>query len=160
MYLGKHKDEQEILAEEQVNRGYDLLQELINFHYRAVHNVVLVIGTGTFALSISFIGYIRETPEHPELLIASWVLLALTLVLKTSSHMLGSKIAEDAQSLLVEYRDAGYFSSIPNFDPLNPTNRKIDDLRTRREWIDCLTLIALALAIIFLIIFASVNLIK
>ncbi len=156
MYVGPYKDQQELQAEKAIQDSHNLYQELKNYHYRSIHNIIFAIGTGTFVLSISFIGNLSSPLEIPLVLVASWFLLVCSIVLKIYSHQLAQHIASLCQTVLEEHIMKGY--SNPNFNVNNPTSPEIEKLEKKRGEVDNLTLIFIGFGIFALLLFASANL--
>lgn len=155
---GEIRHELRKYQEGRVQKEEAAYQEIKNYHYRSILYTTLFIGTGTFVLSISFIGSITNVLVWPWALIAAWVLLVLSIASGIISHWLGVKITERVQDLLDNYRNSGYTDPKPDWDMDADNDKEVREKHSLRERFDLFTAFLLGAGLVALIIFASANL--
>lgn len=72
-------------------------EEALHIASRGFDNIIFVVGTGTFAVTVSFLTGLKSTLlQWPLVLIASWISFGLAIVLHALSHREAFKHASEA----------------------------------------------------------------
>ncbi len=124
--------------------------------HAAINKIIFTVAAGTFVLSISFIGYLKNEIAWPWMLIAAWIFLAICLLVNMYAHWLTYDFAKRS----IEHID---FSRSNNYIPT--WNKLIaEDEYLMKKWpkkaaiIFIIVLILLILGVTCLIFFAGKNL--
>ena len=133
--------------------------ELGNTAYRSMNNIIFVLSTGSFVLTISLIGYLKNYITHSYFLLISWCFLFLSITFNFLAHFVTAKIAERSFQLVNEERAHG-FPYDGDFNKKIDTDDKIKKYRFRAKITTYVVLTSLPFAIITLIIFSWLNLIS
>jgi len=105
-------------------RNLDSNAELKNNAYRSMNNIIFVVSTGAFVITISFISYLKIYIHASWLLLFSWVCLFLAIVFNFLAHWITSKMAIRANDLINEERKTGF----PNNGDFN--KQLVEDKKT------------------------------
>lgn len=120
-----------------------------------LNKIIFIIGTGTFVLSISFIGYLKTSPEHPWLLIASWIFLVLAIAGNVLAHSFSAKVAERKIEHLNTSRISGF---MPHWETLTESDKDIMWWRKYGAFITVFVWFSLAGGLLALLLFGGSNL--
>lgn len=121
---------------------------------RGLDNIIFVIGTGLFVLSIDFILGSKGAPlQHRWLIVCSWVALVISIISHAVSYFFAIKASDYVQTKLNEWESHGF----PQPFNLNsdPENTRIKECVVRANYI---SYTGLFVGIVLLLIFASINL--
>ena len=152
------------MTPEQYNKTDELSIRNIEFHsdninttVKNINNIIFVLAAGTFAVSISFIGYLKTAPKDPCLLILAWGFLLGAICGNVSVHYLSSKSSGRYIKEINDYR-------ANNFTPhWNMTETKDETIKLIRKWTNGLTIfvfLCLFLGLVFLMAFGGINLVS
>lgn len=133
-------------------RNFEAHEKSKQYGVSSINNIIFLISTGTFVLSISFIGYVKTILLHPKLLVLSWVLLAIAIAGNVVSHIVTIELAKRNQDLI---------NNPSTFEPYAPgskDDRIIMNWSTIGRWAFSVVIVALAAGLLSLIVFGSVNL--
>lgn len=140
-----------------ITGNFHMHQEVKQSALKAFHNTIFVIGTGTFVLSVSFIGYLKVEILWPCLLILTWILLILSIGSDTFMTWCTVRCSLRDQNLLNKWT-ASNFTDPPNWNMDSSSDEKI---KTYTRWIyrsEKIAVASLLSALVSLVIFASINL--
>lgn len=144
----QHKEE---ISRQNIAFQQKQVQESAKF----INNIIFVVGTGTFVLSISFIGYLDTVILYPQLLVASWVFLFFAIVSTVASHAAAIFHSKRMIDLLNAHRSSGFKTE------WNMVDSGGDEIYLRlAKWGNGLYIVAgltLIAGLIFLIFFAAIN---
>lgn len=138
-------------------RNLDKNTEVANNAFRSMNNIIFVVGTGAFVLTISFIGYIKIHIYSSWLLLISWVCFLITITFNFLAHWITAKMALRSNELVNEERRSG-FSDNGDFNKKSDNDEKMKTYKKRAKLINFFVLCSLPLGIITLIFFSWINL--
>lgn len=124
---------------------------------KTLNSIIFTIGAGTFAVSISFMGYLKVAPEHPWVLIWSWIFFFATICGNVVVHVLSSFIAV---RLIKELNDHRKNNFMP---PWDMRTTRDDKTKSMQKWANGLSIFVfscLFIGIVFLMVFTGINLLS
>lgn len=138
-------------------RNISIFQEEQAYSTREIQKILFTLSTGTFVLSISFIGYVKTSLVDPGLLILAWVFLGLAIFWHTLLHYQAEEIAR------IKVRHANAARTQNNTPPLEERLSVDGDFLqksdsafvTRRLAMSCMTL-----GLVCLMLFTIMNLMQ
>jgi hypothetical protein len=139
-------------------REFDRQSESKSDNARSLDNVIFVISTGVFVLSINYIlGSKTGFVYQPMMLIISWLSLILGIISHIFSYRYAIKFADEVQSKLSIWAKNGYLPV-----GYNPSEEKgdIQKFKFMASRFNNITLSLTIMGIILLFIFVSINFIK
>ena len=132
-------------------KNWDQLWKHKNQAAGALDKIVFVVSTGSFALTITLLGFLKESPIHPYLLIASWFFLGLTVAL----HAYGYYVAVEDSDYGLNYLNKNLSSaSVPE------TDKKHANFTKQIRLFNLLSYVSLVIGILLLGLFTSANLLE
>jgi hypothetical protein len=158
MYFGSSLDDDQKYEDGRVREQESLWQELKNYHYRTVSNTISLIGTGTFVLSLNFLGSSQIALIDPLVLIGSWIQQIFAVLFNLISHQLSVRIAEESEVMLLDYRASNYTVPRTNWSMDTVDNPEIKRMDYWRGIFDKFAVTFLILGSIWLVSFVSINL--
>ena len=132
------------------------LDSLSTIGDKSLGNIILVIGTGSFVLSLTYLTGIKSDVQDLHLvwlLIASWGLLILSILALASKYIFISLRATQAGKLLNEWGSNGYQGEHGLL-----TDKRINSFSTATAVCTYLSLALMVLGILALFVFVSTNL--
>ena len=142
-------------AEEVSSRNIEVLGEISNTAVKNINNIIFVISAGTFAVSISFIGYLKTPPHDPALLIIAWIFFICAICGNVAVHYIVTMVSEIRIREINEYRVSGFN---PKWDMLESKNPKAKSLKILGKRITYFIFLFIFLGLVFLVCFGGVNL--
>jgi len=128
---------------------------VVDYASSELNKIIFYLGTGTFVLSISFIGYLKTKILHPYVLIASWVCFIIVIVGQIINHRLSKKVANRKIDLINKSRVSGFTILWQN-----ETNKDPDIIKWigYASKIEKIVIFFLAIGLILLLSFGAINL--
>ncbi len=151
-------DEKEKHYHEAAEKNFLMHHEIKNDAIKSINNIIFVVGTGTFVLSISIIGYFKTALAFPCLLIISWLCLLLAIIGNVAAQWYTVKASLRNQKLINQWINSGFktpekwnmdTSSDPEIKKFTRIGYKLS------KWV----VILLILGLFMLFAFVSINLI-
>jgi len=149
--------------EEQEKHFIDVSDTNLNRHsnnmmgaFQSMNNIIFIVSTGAFALTISFVGYIKTYIYNPLILLISWIFLFLAITFNFIAHWITAQLSKRSMELTNEWRSSG-FPDPKNHIKNMANDKKIIRYKKMANIDNILVLIFLPLGIISLISFAWIN---
>ncbi|MEN9614134.1 MAG: hypothetical protein RLZZ347_441 [Candidatus Parcubacteria bacterium] len=136
-------------------KDFDGQQKVKDYVQSEINKIIFYLGTGTFVLSISFIGYLKNNLLHPKVLIVAWVCLALVILGQVIIHTLSKWVADKKQTLINKSRSSNF-----NHSWQDATTKDTEIIKWMKyaSYLNIIILTLLLGGIIALLFFASSNL--
>lgn len=129
----------------------------LNTAVKSINNIIFVVSTGTFAISISFIGYFQKILNYPWLLILTWAFLLIAICGNVAVLFLTSKIAEKWIKDLNDYRQSSF---TPHWNMGESRNPRVKVFYDWSWWITYVVFSSIILGLLTLFLFCSINLLS
>ncbi len=136
-------------------KDFDGQQKVKDYVQSEINKIIFYLSTGTFVISISFIGYLKNEPMLPWFLISTWFCFLIVIGTQILIHIFSKRIAEKKQILINECRENAFSYSWQNSIKMDPY---INNLSKWASRLDIFGFILLVTGLIFLLVFASFNL--
>ena len=140
------------------DKNLDMHRQTKDFSHQAMNNILFVVSTGAFVLSISFIGNIKTVIAMPEVLIMSWIFLIITVALNFFAHSLMIRQSNRQIKLLNQERYEGF----PHLNEFNKqvvkTDKELNEIVHKGKEVNKAVITFLLLGLASLIIFGAANL--
>lgn len=130
---------------------FQRLDSAIRTNEKGLDHILLVVSTGIFAISISFItGYTNVNFKYPEVLVSSWVIFALLIILHAAGYFFGIKASLISQNKMMESQSLEYSVHPKNIPEVKKLLTIIDTFRI-------ISLFLLMIGMALLVLFAASN---
>lgn len=134
-------------------KNHKLQKDLLDTAVAELNKIIFVLATGTFILSISFIGYLKTEIVWPWLLIASWVCFAGALFCNIFAHLVTYTLSDKRLTAINNSRSSGFQK---DWDVEN--REDITKWKKKGKTVNYAVFIFLAAGILLLLIFGAGNL--
>lgn len=128
--------------------------------HQAMNNILFVVSSGAFVLSISFIGNIKSVIAVPWVLIASWAFLITAIALNFAAHFFMIKQSNRQIKLINKERYDGF----PNLNEFNnevvKKDEELKEIVRKGNQVNKAVLTFLSLGLVALIVFGAANLLE
>ena len=138
-------------------KNLEMHNEVSSNAYKTMNNIIFVISTGSFVLTISFISNLKTHIYFSYLLLISWLFLFLTIVFNFLAHWITAHSSNRKNELINEARISG-FPDGGNFNKKHDLDEKIIKYKKLSKIVNICVLTFLPLGIISLIFFSWMNL--
>jgi hypothetical protein len=135
-------------------RDFESQQKVKDYTGGELNRIIFYLSTGTFVLSMSFIGYLKTEVVYPYLLIWSWIFFSLAILGQMVGHWVSKQSADRRQVLINESRKSNFktfYQETTDSDTLVKRYKKIGSIS------DILIVCFLILGISFLLFFGASN---
>lgn len=140
-------------------KNLEMHNEVMSNAYKTMNNIIFVVSTGSFVLTISFIGSLKTHIYYSFLLLISWIFLFFTITLNFVAHWITAQSSLRSNELTNEARTTG-FPDGGNFNKKSKVDSKIIKYKIWAKIVNTCVLVFLPLGIISLICFSWMNLIS
>lgn len=133
----------------------DIHRETQAYGIEELNKIIFVVSTGTFVLSISFIGYLKTEVTHPWLLIFSWIFLILAITCNVAAHLITVFVADRRMTHLNTSRKRNYD---PHWETLTADDKSMHWWIKQAKRINIAVWLFLSGGLFFLLWFGGSNL--
>ena len=127
--------------------------EMQKYALSELNKIIFILGTGTFVLSISFIGYLKVEIVHPWFLIISWICFVGAISCNILAHLSTYHVSGKRMTAINKSRSSGFSKSWETED-----ENAIERWKILGNVVNYTVFIFLATGMLFLLLFAGENL--
>jgi hypothetical protein len=134
----------------------DMHTNIININIKSMNNIIFVVSTGVFVLSLSLIHYIERPVVYPKLVVFSWLAIFLVMILNFFALWLMVRYSQRQKEITNQWR-VNNFSNPSEYNSDIINDKELKALEKDMKWTNKIVFILLPSGIFTLILFTIVN---